>query len=134
MNRCTRSRIGAALAACALAAGPLLVTPLPAIAQGIVREAPKDVKPGRMVITAAAGHHHGRQGRPPLAGRAHPRPQNMLLMSGSIVGQDLPVVYRRDPSGLVHEVWMLTPDEYRRLGGVDMSTPRASSASSNCST
>ncbi|MDB5753459.1 MAG: hypothetical protein JWP65_3880, partial [Ramlibacter sp.] len=29
----------------------------------------------------------------------------------------LPVVYRRDAAGLVHEVWILTADEYSRLTG-----------------
>jgi hypothetical protein len=33
------------------------------------------------------------------------------------VGQQLPGVYRRDAAGLVHEVWVLTEQEYARVGG-----------------
>lgn len=39
---------------------------------------------------------------------------NMVQMSGSLVGQRLLVHYTLDPSGLVHDVWILTPDEARR--------------------
>ena len=42
---------------------------------------------------------------------------NMLVLSGGIVGRKLPVVYRRDAAGLVHEVWILTEAEYTKLGG-----------------
>ena len=42
---------------------------------------------------------------------------NMLVLSGGLVGKTLPVVFRRDAAGLVHEVWILTPEEYSRLGG-----------------
>ncbi|MDP3618711.1 MAG: hypothetical protein Q8R63_02850, partial [Ramlibacter sp.] len=48
---------------------------------------------------------------------------NMMVLSGGIVNQDLPVVYKRDAAGLVHEVWMLTPEEYAKLGGVDVNDP-----------
>lgn len=36
---------------------------------------------------------------------------NMLVMSGMLVGQQFPVRYTREPSGLIHEVWILTPEE-----------------------
>ena len=43
---------------------------------------------------------------------------NMLVMSGMLVGQQLPVRYQREANGLIHEVWILTPEEaalnYRR--------------------
>ena len=39
---------------------------------------------------------------------------NMVQMSGSLVGQRLLVHYTLDPGGLVHDVWILTPDEARR--------------------
>jgi hypothetical protein len=41
----------------------------------------------------------------------------MLVLSGGIVGKTVPVVYRRDAAGLVHEVWILTAEEYSKLGG-----------------
>ena len=39
--------------------------------------------------------------------------QNMLLTPASIIGQPLLVNYTRDPSGLVLDVWVLTPVEAR---------------------
>ncbi|MBI2751604.1 MAG: hypothetical protein HYX43_20295 [Burkholderiales bacterium] len=36
---------------------------------------------------------------------------NLLVMSGAIVGQSLVVNYVRDPQGLVHEVWVLNATE-----------------------
>ena len=37
--------------------------------------------------------------------------------------QKLYTVYRRDPAGFVHEVWLLTADEYRKIGGTDAGNP-----------
>jgi hypothetical protein len=42
----------------------------------------------------------------------------MLLLSASAVGQNLPVLYKRDAAGLIHEAWVLTADEARQLDGV----------------
>jgi hypothetical protein len=39
---------------------------------------------------------------------------NMLQLSGTLVGQTLLVHYTREPSGLVHDVWILTPEEAAR--------------------
>ena len=39
---------------------------------------------------------------------------NMLQLSAALVGQQLLVHYTREPSGLVHDVWVLTPDEAAR--------------------
>ena len=124
MIRCTRSRPLAAahaFAALALLAGALTSLPPSAAAQGIVREAPKDVRPARMVVTAAP--QITIDGKPDkLSPGARIRDlNNMLVLSAGITGQDIPVVYRRDAAGLVHEAWILTPDEYRRVGGVDAS-------------
>lgn len=40
-------------------------------------------------------------------------PQNTLVMSGALQGQKLTVNYTRDAAGLVHEVWILNPEEVR---------------------
>lgn len=125
MIRCIRSRNRAAahaFAVLALLTGSLASLPQPAAAQGIVREAPKDVRPGRMVVTAAP--HITLDDKPDmLSPGARIRDlNNMLVLSAGIAGQDIPVVYRRDAARLVHEVWILTPDEFRRLGGVDASS------------
>ena len=88
-----------------------------ASAQGMQREAPKDVVLGQLVVTAPP--EVTLDGKPDrLSPGARIRDlNNMLVLSGGIVGKNLPVVYRRDGTGLVHEVWLLTPDEYQKLGG-----------------
>ncbi len=86
-----------------------------ASAQLLQRTAPRDVLPGRLVIT-----------QPPeatldgLPARLSPGARirglnNLLVLSGSVVGQNLPVVYKKDPLGLVHEAWILTEDEYTEV-------------------
>ena len=119
MNRCIESRGRAALLACALLAGLAFLPVSPVAAQGLVREAPKDVKRGRLTVTAPP--EVSLDGKPDrLSPGARIRGlNNMLLMSGSIVGQELPVVYRRDAAGLIHEAWVLTPEEYAKLSGSD---------------
>lgn len=119
MNRCIESRVRAVLLACAVLAG-LIFLPLPdATAQGFVREAPKDVVRGLLVVTAPP--QVTLDGKPDqLSPGSRIRGlNNLLLLSASVVGQTLPVVYRRDAAGLIHEVWVLTPEEYEKLGGVD---------------
>jgi hypothetical protein len=94
-----------------------------AFAQGIVRTAPADVKPARMTVTQPP--EITLDGKPDrLSPGARIRnTNNLLLLSGSVVGQALPVVYRRDSAGLVHEVWVLTPDEYARVAGAADGSP-----------
>jgi hypothetical protein len=41
-------------------------------------------------------------------------PNNMMQLSGTLVGLNLLVHYTREPSGLVHDVWILTPEEAAR--------------------
>jgi hypothetical protein len=122
MNRCIESRVRTALLACAVLAG-LTFLPLPdAAAQGFVREAPKDVVRGRLTVTQPP--EITLDGKPDrLSPGARIRgTNNLLVLSGSIVGQSLPVVYRRDAAGLVHEVWVLTPQEDEKLAGVNSLT------------
>src|SRR3954452_7920634 len=107
MNRCLSSRVRTVLFALAtLAALAPVLLPTPAVAQGIMREAPKDVVLAQMAV-----------GAPPeilidgKADRLSPGYRirdlnNMLVLSASLAGTTMPVVYRRDAAGLVHEVWM----------------------------
>ena len=115
MNRCTRSRVKAALAA--VLAGLFLTFTFTASAQGIRREAPKDVILGVMQVTAPPEVIlDGKIDRLSPGSRIRDL-NNMLLLSGGIAGKTLPVVYRRDAAGLVHEVWVLTDEEYGKLRG-----------------
>lgn len=88
-----------------------------AFAQGIQRSAPKDVILARMSVTAPP--EITLDGQPDrLSPGARIRDlNNMLVLSGSLAGRAMPVVYRRDAAGLVHEVWQLTDAEYQKLGG-----------------
>ena len=38
-------------------------------------------------------------------------PQNRLLMSGALVGERMLVNLTRDSGGLIHEIWVLSPEE-----------------------
>jgi hypothetical protein len=115
MNRCTRSRVGTAFAA--VLAGLFLTFAISASAQGIRREAPKDVVLGKMVVTAPPQITlDGKPDRLSPGSRIRDL-NNMIVLSGGVVGKTLPVVYRRDAAGLVHEAWILTDAEYTKLGG-----------------
>lgn len=109
MNRCAR-----------FLAALLLAVPLFAAAQtGLGREAPKDVTRGQMIITAPPIITMDGKADKLSPGARIRNTNNLLLLSGSAVGQTLPVVYRRDAAGLVSEVWVLTPEEDAKLGGSD---------------
>lgn len=116
MNRCTtRRRAGTAFAA--VLAGLLLSITFTAFAQGIRREAPKDVVLGRMHVTAPPQITLDDKPDQLSPGSRIRDLNNMVVLSGGLAGKTLPVVYKRDAAGLVHEVWVLTEDEYRKLGG-----------------
>ncbi|MES2784204.1 MAG: hypothetical protein V4684_01980 [Pseudomonadota bacterium] len=138
MNRCQGNRASpvaasfAALAGLPIALSLALAAATPSFAQStgqqpafptMQRSVPRDVVLGRMVITAPPEiMMNGKPDRLSPGSRIR-NLQNMMVLSGSIVNQDLPVVYKRDAAGLVHEVWMLTPEEYAKLGGVDVNDP-----------
>ena len=100
----------------------VLLAPVAAQAQ-IVRSAPADVRPARLKVTTPP--QVTLDGKPDrLSPGARIRgTNNLMLLSGSVVGQALPVVYRRAAMGLVHEVWVLTEDEYGKVGGADEGSP-----------
>jgi len=115
MNRCTRRRAGTAFAA--VLTGLLISMTFSASGQGIRREAPKDVVLGKMVVTDPP--QITVDGKPDqLSPGSRIRDlNNMIVLSGGLVGKTLPVVYKRDAAGLVHEAWILTEAEYGKLGG-----------------
>ena len=90
----------------------------------IVRHAPADVKPAMLAVSATPPivALNGQPDRLSPGSRIRDT-NNMLVLSGSLAGQTLPAVYKRDPAGLVHEVWLLTPEEYQKVGGTDAGTP-----------
>ena len=114
MNRCNALISSAPLRRTCLRlalAIPLLGMAAWASAQVNVRPFPPTAQRGVMVVVA-----------PPIielsgkADRLSPGSRirgmnNMLLMSGSVIGQSLVVNFVRNPTGEVHEVWVLTPAE-----------------------
>lgn len=114
MNRWIRT----ALAGLCVAAGA-------AFAQGLVREAPKDVKPAVIAISATPPviTVDGKPDRLSPGARIRDL-NNMMVLSGTLAGKTVYTVYRRDGMGLVHEVWLLTAEEYAKLGGTTTGDPQ----------
>jgi hypothetical protein len=81
----------------------------------IVRVPPADVKAARMEVTAPPDIAlDGKSDR--LAPGARIRDtRNLLVLSGSLVGQTVPVLYRREAAGMVYEAWILTPEEFAKV-------------------
>ena len=117
MNRCLSlsqaSRLLRVAAPAALLAS-LLVTSLSTTAQVVTRPFPPNAVRGILTVT-----------QPPevlmdgKADRLSPGSRirgtnNMLVMSGALVGQGLRVNYTREPNGNIHDVWVLTDDEARQ--------------------
>ena len=111
MNRWSRALLGSLLA----------ITAFAAAAQGIIREAPKDEKPAIIAVSATPPIIlvNGKEDRLSPGARIRDL-NNLMVLSGSLAGKSVYTVYKRDSSGLVHEVWLLTPEEYKRVGGVNV--------------
>ena len=115
MNRWIRSALaGLSLATAAFAAS----------SQGITREAPKDVKPGIMAVSATPPiiTMDGKDDRLSPGVRIRDL-NNMLVLTGGLANRTVYTVYKRDSAGMVHEVWLLTEAEYQKLGGVNAGNP-----------
>lgn len=114
MNRCLTSFLATTPLACSvLLAGSLSFLPAPASAQAGGRAFPPGALRGTLVVTAPPEVLlDGRADR--LAPGARIRDaQNLLSLSGQLVGQELTVNYQRDGAGLLHEVWILSAEEAR---------------------
>lgn len=114
MNRWMRFLLSALLAAVAVTAA----------AQAVMRDAPKDVTPGLIAVSATPPiiTVDGKPDRFSPGARIHDR-NNMLVLTGAVAGQSLYTVYRRDSVGLVHDVWVLNEEEYDKVGGVRTGDP-----------
>jgi hypothetical protein len=84
----------------------------------VIRQAPKDVKPGVVAVsmTPPIITVDGKEDRLSPGARVRDR-NNMLVLSGQLAGKTLYTVYRRDAAGMVHEVWLLNEEEYAKVGG-----------------
>jgi hypothetical protein len=124
MNRCLARRAPIALATMLAISSTLFFIPASSTAQETVRrEAPRDVVLGKLTVVAPPVIQIDGKAERLSPGSRIRDTRNMQVLSASLAGQTFPVVYRREPAGLVHEVWMLTDDEYRKLGGKSPTTP-----------
>ena len=108
MNRCAKLSLALALA------GTLATTAFAQDApdgQSLQRNFPQKALRGKMVFgTPPAIQLNGNVMQLAAAYRVHGF-NNMLLMSGQLVGMEAVVDYTTDLNGQVYEVWLLTPTE-----------------------
>lgn len=115
MNRCIGQVLRCLphflLALLVICVGALVSFPATTQAQTAVRPFPEDAKRGVMEVqTWPTLLINGKPER--LSPGARIRgPNNMLMMSGQMVGQRLVVNYTRDAQGMVHQVWVLNGAE-----------------------
>lgn len=121
MNRCLPSPIARLLSLLALALlGTALYTPSPVAAQSTLRHFPPAAKRGMLeVLTPPDVLINGTRERLSPGARIK-GVTNTVVMSGSLVGSRVLVNYVRDPQGMIHDVWILGPDEARlERGGME---------------
>lgn len=114
MNRWTRLAC-ATLAFAATAAVAQITTP---------RGAPLNVKPAIIAVSATPPiiEVDGKADRFSPGARIRDR-DNRLVLTGTLAGKTVYTVYKRDAANLVHEVWLLDAEEFKKLGGVDQGDP-----------
>ena len=90
------------------------------------RGAPLGVKPALIAVSATPPiiQVDGKDDRFSPGARIRDR-DNRLVLSGGLAGKTVYSVYKRDASGLVHEVWLLNEEEFKKLGGTsaDLNDP-----------
>jgi hypothetical protein len=80
-------------------------------AQGTPRTFPESALRGKLVVTLPPEVSlNGKPDRLSPGARIHDT-SNLLVMSGGLINRELVVNYVRDGHGLIHEVWILTPQE-----------------------
>ena len=114
MNRCpapmplTGARRRSALLALGLALAGLAA---PVLAQNQPRMFPAKALRGTLVVTQPPIVSMDGKATQLSPGARIRGTNNMLLMSGALVGQQLLVNYTLEPHGMVHDVWILTEAE-----------------------
>ncbi|MGB4361090.1 MAG: hypothetical protein WBJ19_11800 [Rhodoferax sp.] len=111
MNRCLPARKGFSLGLMSLLVSFVTLVPAPAAAQDLVRQFPVAAKRGTLQVTQPPNILINGQAERLSPGARIKNPNNMIVLSGSLVGQALLANYLRDPQGQVHEVWLLSPAE-----------------------
>jgi hypothetical protein len=111
MNRCLNAPKGIFVGLTALLISATSLVPGALHAQDLMRQFPAAAKRTTLEVTTPPNillNGHAERLSP---GARIKGLNNQLVLSGSLVGQRLLVNYRRDPQGLVHEVWILSEAE-----------------------
>lgn len=80
-------------------------------AQAQVRNFPNDVARGTVTFVAPPQVLVNNRSEFLAPGVRVRNEQNLLALTGSLLGKTFLVNYLRDPAGLIREIWILTPDE-----------------------
>lgn len=114
MNRCLRSDHTPASAWRPAFLVTTLVFANLAFAQEAVRPFPATARRATMQITYPPDILLNGQAARLSPGARIRGTNNLLVLSGTLAGQNVPVNYVRDQHGLVHEVWILNASEIRQ--------------------
>ncbi|MFZ4622768.1 MAG: hypothetical protein ACOYNF_00890 [Rhodoferax sp.] len=109
MNRCFQSPTALLIGAVLASIAGLATTPL--AAQTLLRQFPAAALRGTLEVTAPPDILINGQAARLSPGARIKGVSNTLVMSGSLVGQEVLVNYLRDGQGLIHEVWILNAQE-----------------------
>lgn len=93
----------------------LLLASAAAMAQGVSRQFPANIKRGVMMVTAPPEVQINGTSMRLSPGVRIRGPNNLLLMSGALIGQQYAVNYVLEQQGLVRDVWILTQAEVDQL-------------------
>jgi hypothetical protein len=121
MNRCPAPRSGATRRTTLLALALLAFAPA-APAQTLTRQFPTKALRGKLVVQQPPWVTIDGKTAQLSPGSRIRNTNNTLVLSASLVGQELTVNYLRDGQGLVHEVWILNAVEAgeRRMTAADL--------------
>ena len=111
MNRCLPALKGFSLGLMTLLVCSATLAPDTVVAQDLVRQFPAAAKRGTLEVTQPPNILINGQPERLSPGARIKNPNNMIVLSGSLVGQAVLVNYQRDPQGQIHEVWLLNPAE-----------------------
>ncbi len=110
MNRCPLARNGFVVGLATLLI-TLSLLPEPVMAQGLLRQFPTAARRATLEVTSPPNVLINGQAERLSPGARIKSPDNLLVMSASLVSQRLLVNYLRNAQGQVHEVWLLSPAE-----------------------
>ena len=102
------------LALLVICVGALVSFPHTTLAQSAIRPFPADAKRGVMEVQAGASILINGTATQLSPGARIRGVNNMLVLSGQMIGQKVVVNYTRDTQGSVHQVWVLSSAEARQ--------------------